>query len=71
MELNIFKVLLCHRKHISRVSKEHITSFLVLSHILVLPFLEILQFRLVVALDPASLIQVHRFPTSLGIILIL
>ena len=71
MELDVFKVLLCHREHITGVCQEHVPTLLVLRHILILTLLEILQFCRIVALYPAGLIQVNGFPTALGIVLVL
>ena len=71
MELDVLKVLLRHRQHIAGVGEEHIAPFLVLSHILVLALLEGFQFLLVVARNPAGLIQVNGFPTALGVVLVL
>ena len=71
VELDVLKVLLRHRQHITRVGEEHVASLLVLGHILVLALLEVFQFRIIVALNPTSLIQMHRFPTALCIVLIL
>ena len=71
MELYMLEIFLRHAQHIATVGKENITSVLVLRHILILALLEILQFRLVVALYPASLVEMHWFPAALGIVLIL
>ena len=71
MELDMLEVLLCHREDISGVGKEHIPTLLVLSHILVLALLEGLEFLLVITTDPASLVQMHRFPAALCIVFIL
>ena len=70
VELDMLKVLLRHTEYIAGVSEEHVASLLILGHILVFAFLEVLQFLLVVALYPACLIEVDRFPTALGVILV-
>ena len=62
MELDMLEVLLSHREHIARVGQEHVTSFLILGHILILTLLEVLQFGIVVALYPARLIEVAADP---------
>ena len=67
----MLEVLLGHRQHITRVGEEHITSFLVLGHILILALLEVLKFLRIVALYPTSLVEMHRLPTALGVVLIL
>ena len=73
MESDMFKVLLCHREHITTVGKEHIPTLAVLGHILVLTLLKLLQFTLVARLtfNPTSLIQTYRFPTTFGIVFVL
>ncbi len=40
VELNFFKVLLCHTEHIARVGKEYISPFNIFCHILVLALFE-------------------------------
>ena len=71
MELDILEVLLCHRQHIAGVGKEDIAAILVFRHILIFALFEVLQFFLVVALYPACLIQVYRFPTAFGVVFVL
>ena len=71
MELDMLEVLLSHREHIARVGQEHVASFLILGHILILTLLEVLQFGIVVALYPASFIEVNGLPATFRIILIL
>ena len=71
VELDVLEVLLSHRQHIARVGKEYIASVAVLSHILILALLELLEFLGVVALYPASLVQMNGFPTALGVIFVL
>ena len=71
VELDILKVLLSHRENVARVGKENVTTVLVLCHILILTFLECLKFLSIVALNPASLMQMNRFPTTLGVVLVL
>ena len=71
MELDVLEVLLSHRQHIARVSKEYIASVAVLSHILILALLELVEFISVVALYPASIVQMDWLPTTLGVVLVL
>ena len=71
MELDVFEVFLGHGENITRVSEEDITTLLVLRHVLVLAFLEILEFRIIVALYPTSLVEMHRFPTTLRVVFVL
>ena len=70
MELYVLEILLGHTQHITAVGKEDIASVLVLCHILVLALLEVLKLSLVVAFYPACFVQVDRFPTALGVILV-
>ena len=67
----MLEVLLRHRQHIAGVGEKHVASLLVLGHILVLTFLEVLQFCIVVALNPTSLIEMHRLPAALGVVFVL
>ena len=67
----MFKVLLSHTQYVARISEEHIAALDILCHILILALLEVLQFLLVVCLNPACLMQVNRLPAALGIILVL
>ena len=71
MESDMLEILLCHTQHIAGVGEEHITSLLVLRHILVLTLLEVLELLLVVALYPTGLIQVDGLPTAFRIVLVL
>ena len=71
MEFNMLEVLLRHREHIATVGEEHIAALLVLGHILILAFLEVLQFSVIVALYPTGLIQMYGFPTALRVVLVL
>ena len=66
----MFKVHLCHLKHISTISQEHISSLAVLSHILVFTFLECFKFFRIITFYPASLVKTYRLPTALGIVFI-
>lgn len=47
MEIEVFEILLCHAEDVAAVGKEDVTSVTVFCHVLVLAFLEILQFLLV------------------------
>ena len=67
----MLEVLLRHRKHVARVGEEHIATVAVLCHILILALLELVEFCGVVALYPASLVQVYRLPTTLSVVLVL
>ena len=69
--MDVFEVFLGHGEDIARVSEEDIPALLVLRHVLVFTFLEVLEFRFIVALNPTSLIEVYRFPATFRIILIL
>ena len=71
MELDVFEVFLRHGENITRVSEEDITTLLILRHILVLTLLEILELRIIVALYPTSLVEMHWFPTTLRVVLVL
>ena len=71
MEFYMFEIDLCHLKHIVAIGQEDVTALLVLCHELILAFLERLQLGLIVAFNPASLVEAHRLPTTFGIILIL
>ena len=70
MEFDVLEVHLCHLKHISAIGKEHITTFTVLRHVLVLALLEGFELFGIVALNPTSLVQAHRLPTALGIVFV-
>ena len=67
----MFEVLLSHTQHIARISEEHIAALNILCHILILTLLEVLQFLLIVSLNPTCLMQMNRLPTALGIVLVL
>ena len=67
----MFKVLLSHTQYVARISEEHIAALDILCHILILALLEVLQFLLVICLNPACLMQVNRLPAALGIVLVL
>ena len=56
MEADILEVILCHLKHIARVSKEYIATFAVLCHVLILTLLEIFKFNRVVTFNPTCLV---------------
>ena len=71
MEFHMFKVLLSHAEHITRVGKEHIAAVTVLCHILILALLESLKLGRVVALYPTSLVEMDGLPTTLGVVLVL
>ena len=45
----MLKVLLGHLQHIARVGQEHVASFLIFGHILILTLLEVLQFGIIAA----------------------
>ena len=71
VELDVLEVLLRHGEHIAGIGEEDIATFLVLGHILVFTLLEVFELSSIVALYPASLIEVDGFPTALGIVLVL
>lgn len=71
VELDMLKVLLRHIENVTRIGKEDIASVFVLCHILILTLLEIVEFLLIIALYPASFMEMNRLPTALGIVLIL
>ena len=71
MELNILEVHLRHLQHVAAICQEHVPALAVLRHILVFALLESLQFRRVVTLNPAGLVQAQRFPTAFGAVFIL
>ena len=71
VELDMLKVLLRHIENVTRIGKEDIASVFVLCHVLILTLLEIVEFLLIIALYPASFMEMNRLPTALGIVLIL
>ena len=71
MELNILEVHLRHLQHVAAICQEHVPALAVFRHILVFALLESLQFRRVVTLNPAGLVQAQRFPTAFGAVFIL
>ena len=71
METDRLEIILRHLKHIIAVGQEDVTSLDILCHILVFAFLEILKFDRVITLNPAGLVQVHRLPTALCVVLVL
>ena len=71
VELDMLKVLLRHIENVTGIGKEDIASVFVLCHILILTLLEIVEFLFIIALYPASFMEMNRFPTALGIVLIL
>lgn len=70
MEFHMFKVLLSHAEHITRVGEEYIAPLDIFCHVLILTLLELIKLLGIVALYPASLVEVNRFPTTLGIIFV-
>lgn len=56
MELDILEIFLSHLEDITGICKENVPSLTVFSHILVFPFLEILQLFLIIALNPTCLV---------------
>ena len=56
MEFDMFEVFLCHGEHIVGVCQEDVTPFAVFCHVLILAFLEIVQFFLVVCFNPAGFV---------------
>ena len=56
MELDILEIFLSHLEDITGICQENVPSLTVFSHILVFPFLEILQLFLIIALNPTCLV---------------
>ena len=71
MELNIREFLLGKSQRIACVGKEYIAIVLILCHIGVLATLEVGKLLGIVALDPTSLVNGDRIPTTLCTILVL
>ena len=68
VKANMLKVLLSHTEYVSRVCKEDISPFNILSHVLIFAFLEVFQLFLVISFNPTSLVEVYRFPSTLCIV---
>ncbi len=66
----MLEVLLRHLEYITAVCKEHVAAVLVLCHVLILALLKLLKLHGVVRVYPASLVQMYRFPTALGSVLV-
>ena len=71
VEADVLEVDLRHLEHVATVGEEHVATFDILGHELVLTLLECFELGSIVALNPASLVEAHRLPTTLGIVLIL
>ena len=71
VELDVLEVLLGHAEDVAGIGEEDVAAFLVLSHVLILAFLEVLELLFVVARNPAGLVEMDGLPTALGIVLIL
>ena len=71
MELDVLKILLRHAQHVARIGEEHVAALNILGHVLVLALLEAFEFLLVICLYPASLVEMHRLPAALGVVLVL
>ena len=69
MEPDLREVRLRHLEDIARVGEEDIPILHILGHILVLTLLEGIQRLRIVALDPASLVEVDRLPATLRVVL--
>ena len=67
----MFVILLRHIEHIGAIGHKHIPAFLVVRHVLRLAFLEHIEFRIVVTLDPAGFIHLQRLPFAFRLILVL
>ena len=61
MEPDVRKFLLGQRQRVRSVCKEDFAAVLVERHAVELPFAEILHLRLVIRLDPAGFVHLHRF----------
>ena len=70
VELDVLEILLSHAEHITRVSEEYIATLDIFCHVLIFTLLELIKLLGIVALYPASLVEVNRFPTTLGIIFV-
>lgn len=70
VELDVLEILLSHAEHITRVGEEYIATLDVFCHVLILALLELIKLLGIVALNPASLMEVNRLPTTLGIIFV-
>ena len=70
VKLDFREVALCHLQHIGRIGKKHIAALTVGGHKLMFATLEGIERILIVALDPAGLIQRYRLPTTLRTILV-
>ena len=71
MEADILEVLLSQRQRIACVCQEYIATMFIDSHIGVLAAFEVGELLLIVALDPASLVDRDWLPTALCAILML
>ena len=71
MEADSLEIVLGHLQYIVAVGKEDIASLDILGHVLILSFLEVLELGRIVTLYPACLIEVHRLPTALCVVLVL
>ena len=61
VEPDVRKFLLGQRQRVRSVCKEDFAAVLVERHAVELPFAEILHLRLVIRLDPAGFVHLHRF----------
>ena len=71
VELDVLVVILRHLQHVAAVCHKDIATFLVLGHVLRFALLEHLEFGFVIGLNPACLEHLKRFPTALGLVLVL
>jgi hypothetical protein len=71
MESDVFKVLLCHTQNVTAVGQEYITAILILGHVLVLAFLEVVELLWVIALNPAGFVKVYGLPAAFGVVFVL
>ena len=71
VEADVFEIVLSHLEHIATVGQEDVAAFAVLGHVLELALLEGFELGGVVTLNPAGFLETDRFPTALGIVLVL
>lgn len=64
MELDFRKILLCHLQHIIGVGKKYISAIFVFCHELMFAVLEGIEGFFIVTLNPASFVEMYRFPAA-------
>ena len=71
MKTYVLEILLRHLQDVARVGKEDVAPLGVARHILVFATLEVFEFGLVVAFNPARLVERNGFPAAARTILVL